>query len=147
MSGISRQIALCLGYLTTDPRRGHSSVGRAPALQAGGRRFDPVWLHQIGDRHPMGRLASPAAFRHGDDSFRSASVSAHAPAQNLRARLLRPKLVSLPSAKIALAKTERVACSDSRCSSRSDKDQRSAGSSGRRVLFDIVKRRSLQVRP
>ncbi len=27
-------------------RRGHSSVGRAPALQAGGRRFDPVWLHQ-----------------------------------------------------------------------------------------------------
>src|SRR5262249_11440936 len=26
--------------------RGHSSVGRAPALQAGGRRFDPVWLHQ-----------------------------------------------------------------------------------------------------
>jgi hypothetical protein len=25
---------------------GHSSVGRAPALQAGGRRFDPVWLHQ-----------------------------------------------------------------------------------------------------
>jgi hypothetical protein len=28
--------------------RGHSSVGRAPALQAGGRRFDPVWLHQAG---------------------------------------------------------------------------------------------------
>ena len=27
------------------PRRGHSSVGRAPALQAGGRRFDPGWLH------------------------------------------------------------------------------------------------------
>ena len=27
--------------------RGHSSAGRAPALQAGGRRFDPVWLHQI----------------------------------------------------------------------------------------------------
>jgi uncharacterized membrane protein YbhN (UPF0104 family) len=25
--------------------RGHSSVGRAPALQAGGRRFDPGWLH------------------------------------------------------------------------------------------------------
>jgi hypothetical protein len=32
------------------PRRGHSSVGRAPALQAGGRRFDPVWLHQVFDR-------------------------------------------------------------------------------------------------
>ena len=30
----------------TPTGRGHSSVGRAPALQAGGRRFDPVWLHQ-----------------------------------------------------------------------------------------------------
>src|SRR6202042_1390598 len=28
-----------------DSLRGHSSVGRAPALQAGGRRFDPGWLH------------------------------------------------------------------------------------------------------
>jgi hypothetical protein len=64
------------------------------------------------------------------------------------ARLLRPKWLSLPSAKIErLGKTERVACSDSRCSSRSDKDQRPVGSPGRRVLFDIVKRRSLQVRP
>ena len=26
---------------------GHSSAGRAPALQAGGRRFDPGWLHQL----------------------------------------------------------------------------------------------------
>ena len=26
---------------------GHSSVGRAPALQAGGHRFDPVCLHQF----------------------------------------------------------------------------------------------------
>lgn len=25
--------------------RGHSSAGRAPALHAGGQRFDPVWLH------------------------------------------------------------------------------------------------------
>jgi hypothetical protein len=25
--------------------RGHSSAGRAPALQAGGREFDPPWLH------------------------------------------------------------------------------------------------------
>ena len=35
--------------LAQDPCRfrGHSSAGRAPALQAGGRRFDPVWLHQI----------------------------------------------------------------------------------------------------
>ena len=37
--------------------RGHSSVGRAPALQAGGRRFDPVWLHQ------PGRLARPGIQR------------------------------------------------------------------------------------
>ena len=29
---------------------GCSSVGRAPALQAGGHRFDPVHLHQI-SRH------------------------------------------------------------------------------------------------
>jgi hypothetical protein len=28
------------------PIRGHSSAGRAPALQAGGHRFDPGWLHQ-----------------------------------------------------------------------------------------------------
>ena len=28
-----------------DKSRGHSSAGRAPALHAGGRRFDPDWLH------------------------------------------------------------------------------------------------------
>ena len=34
--------------LSADQRiRGHSSAGRAPALQAGGRRFDPGWLHQL----------------------------------------------------------------------------------------------------
>ena len=27
--------------------RGYSSAGRAPALQAGGRRFDPDYLHQV----------------------------------------------------------------------------------------------------
>ena len=27
--------------------RGYSSVGRAPALQAGGQRFDPAYLHHI----------------------------------------------------------------------------------------------------
>jgi hypothetical protein len=26
-------------------RGGHSSAGRAPALHAGGRQFDPDWLH------------------------------------------------------------------------------------------------------
>jgi hypothetical protein len=36
----------CLEGSELGLRRGHSSVGRAPALQAGGRRFDPVWLHQ-----------------------------------------------------------------------------------------------------
>ncbi len=29
-----------------DAQRGFSSAGRAPALQAGGHRFDPVHLHQ-----------------------------------------------------------------------------------------------------
>ena len=28
---------------------GYSSAGRAPALQAGGLRFDPAYLHQIGE--------------------------------------------------------------------------------------------------
>lgn len=31
--------------------RGRSSAGRAPALQAGGRRFDPVRLHQFDHHH------------------------------------------------------------------------------------------------
>ena len=31
--------------------RGHSSVGRAPALQAGGRRFDSAWLHFSKQKH------------------------------------------------------------------------------------------------
>ena len=30
--------------------RGHSSAGRAPALHAGGRRFDPAWLHHLPGR-------------------------------------------------------------------------------------------------
>ena len=29
-----------------EDKRGYSSAGRAPALQAGGRRFDPDYLHQ-----------------------------------------------------------------------------------------------------
>ena len=29
-------------------KRGYSSAGRAPALQAGGHRFDPDYLHQHG---------------------------------------------------------------------------------------------------
>ena len=30
-----------------EERRGHSSAGRASALQAGGRRFDPDWLQEL----------------------------------------------------------------------------------------------------
>jgi hypothetical protein len=41
--------------------RGHSSIGRAPALQAGGRRFDPVWLHQA--CHPGRALEKRSACR------------------------------------------------------------------------------------
>ena len=32
--------------LKTEKLRGYSSAGRAPALQAGGHRFDPDYLHQ-----------------------------------------------------------------------------------------------------
>ena len=35
--------------------RGYSSAGRAPALQAGGQRFDPVYLHQ--ECGPLAQLA------------------------------------------------------------------------------------------
>ena len=53
--------------------RGHSSVGRAPALQAGGRRFDPVWLHQFGwwDRAFEPRQSRPGTF--GAGGWRRAS--------------------------------------------------------------------------
>ena len=30
---------------------GYSSAGRAPALQAGGQRFDPVYLHQCSEKN------------------------------------------------------------------------------------------------
>ena len=39
--------------------RGISSAGRAPALQAGGRRFDPVILH-----HELKRLEVVAGTTH-----------------------------------------------------------------------------------
>src|SRR5260370_42550509 len=38
--------------------RGHSSAGRAPGLQPGGRRVDPGWLHQL---PPARREARDAA--------------------------------------------------------------------------------------
>ena len=37
----------CTPILPGFQRRGHSSAGRAPAWHAGGRRFDPAWLHQV----------------------------------------------------------------------------------------------------
>ncbi len=40
-----REQVLQRGHREKDQARGHSSAGRAPALQAGGRRFDPAWLH------------------------------------------------------------------------------------------------------
>ena len=33
--------------LYSETSRGHSSDGRAPALQAGGRRFESYWLHKF----------------------------------------------------------------------------------------------------
>ena len=38
---VIQHYALCI-----DPKWGVSSAGRAPALQAGGHRFDPGTLHQ-----------------------------------------------------------------------------------------------------
>ena len=41
-----------------EPTRGVSSAGRAPALQAGGHRFDPGTLHQKKCRYgPIAQLA------------------------------------------------------------------------------------------
>ena len=36
---------------------GYSSAGRAPALQAGGRRFDPDYLHHLSSYGPVAQLA------------------------------------------------------------------------------------------
>ena len=52
---------ICRDLTLRLPERGHSSVGRAPALQAGGRRFDPVWLHQP--------CAAEAAASQGEAAF------------------------------------------------------------------------------
>ena len=40
-----RRLSFATGYRKTKIR-GFSSAGRAPALQAGGQRFDPANLHQ-----------------------------------------------------------------------------------------------------
>ena len=53
-------MAALLGFAPFLLEWGHSSVGRAPALQAGCRRFDSVWLHQdlvIAFKFAVGRKA------------------------------------------------------------------------------------------
>ena len=50
--------------LYTFPRRGVSSAGRAPALQAGGHRFDPGTLHSKKARGCTGLFASDPQHRH-----------------------------------------------------------------------------------
>ena len=47
-----------------NPGRGCSSIGRAPALQAGGRRFDPVQLHQRPGKQQTSLYLSVAVSRH-----------------------------------------------------------------------------------
>ena len=43
---------------------GHSSAGRAPAWHAGGRRFDPAWLHHLSRHRPSGSVqVSPRPHR------------------------------------------------------------------------------------
>src|SRR5437867_3744541 len=39
--------------------RGYSSVGRAPALQAGGQRFESAYLHQLGRRRKHSAAGAP----------------------------------------------------------------------------------------
>ena len=39
---------------------GYSSAGRAPALQAGGRRFDPDYLHHLNNSQSSNIRAEPS---------------------------------------------------------------------------------------
>ena len=48
------RLRIDLGLERSSRPRGLSSAGRAPALQAGCRRFDPVRLHQFGSRTRAG---------------------------------------------------------------------------------------------
>ena len=45
---VSRLVGYFGSFDEVRDKRGISSAGRAPALQAGGRRFDPVILHHFG---------------------------------------------------------------------------------------------------
>jgi hypothetical protein len=50
--------------------RAVSSVGRAPALQAGGQRFEPVTAHHIWSDGRVGRRRSPAKRVYGLKPYR-----------------------------------------------------------------------------
>jgi hypothetical protein len=54
--------------------RGCSSVGRAPALQAGGHRFDPVHLHQFWQRASERSLEASERLQRGFAGFRASFV-------------------------------------------------------------------------
>ena len=45
--------------------RGYSSAGRAPALQAGGQRFDPAYLHHSTERLKMDARDRATRFKTG----------------------------------------------------------------------------------
>ena len=51
---VDRTMYLLKKFFLTKFSRGRSSVGRAPALQAGGRRFETVRLHQVSDQDKSG---------------------------------------------------------------------------------------------
>jgi hypothetical protein len=58
---------------------GHSSAGRAPALQAGGHRFDPDWLHQPADctKFSSEHLACALLFKNPEVLFLTLSFQAN----------------------------------------------------------------------
>ena len=62
-------------FASTMCARGVSSAGRAPALQAGGHRFDPGTLHL--KKHPICRNLSLRGSRH--DNSRASAVRADRP--------------------------------------------------------------------
>ena len=62
------------------PFRGHSSEGRAPVLQAGCRRFDSVWLHQVQQQvflkiFPSSHLGEGCRLLTGEGRFESCDGS------------------------------------------------------------------------
>ena len=79
---------------TADCRyRGHSSIGRAPALQAGGRRFDPVWLHQpsLAERSEGCRAGAKGEGGLLCRELRLGALSAHALVERRMDRSVPPK--------------------------------------------------------